>query len=56
MKLVLVEFIYNNSFYLTIRITLFFVLYNFYFTIEINVKDNVLEGEAPVIKERVKMI
>ena len=56
MKLVLTEFIYNNSFYLTIRITLFFILYNFYFIIKINIKDNILKEEVLIIKKRIKII
>ena len=55
-KLVLAEFTYNNSFHSTTGITLFFTLYGFYPTVEMNVEDNVPEGEAPAAKERVKII
>ena len=47
---------YNNSLYFTIGISLFFAIYRFYPIVEFYVKDNVLEGEAPAIAERVKII
>ena len=37
MKLALVEFIYNNSIYLFIKVILFFALYSYYLQININI-------------------
>jgi hypothetical protein len=46
---VLAKFIYNNLYYSTIGISLFFTLYAFYLSIEFHVRDNVLEGEALIV-------
>ena len=56
MKLALMEFIYNNSIYFTIKILSFFIIYGFYFIIKLNVKDNVLKGEVLIIIKKIKKI
>jgi hypothetical protein len=52
-KLALVEFIYNNLVYIIIGLILFYLLYNFNLKLNINVRDAILEGGAPVVEERI---
>jgi hypothetical protein len=52
-KLALVKFIYNNSVYAIIGLTLFRLLYSFDLKLGTNIRDAVLEGGAPVVKERI---
>ena len=56
MKLILVKFIYNNFIYFMIKILSFFIIYDFYLIIKLNVKDNVLKGEVLIIIKRIKKI
>jgi hypothetical protein len=52
-KLVLTKFIYNNSKYFIIEISLFYILYGFYPSIKLYIKDNILEREVLVVYKRV---
>ena len=56
MKLTFIKFIYNNFIYFIIKILLFFIIYDFYFIIELNVKDNILKKEVLIIIKRIKKI
>ena len=55
-KLALAEFTYNNSVYSTTGLSLFFVIYGFYPTIKINIKDNITGREILAIAKRVEII
>ena len=51
------EFIYNNSVYNSIRISLFRALYSYNPSISVNAKDSVLKGKKVVtIYERIKIV
>jgi len=52
-KLVLIEFIYNNSKYSIIGISLFYILYRFYSNIKLYIKDNILEERVLVVYKRI---
>ena len=56
MKLILIKFIYNNFIYFIIKILSFFIIYGFYFIIELNVKDNILKGKVLIVIKRIKKI
>jgi len=53
MKLALVEFIYNNSRYSIIGISLFYILYKFHLNIKLYIKDNILKEKVLVVYKRI---
>jgi hypothetical protein len=55
-KLSLTKFIYNNSKYSIIGISLFYILYRFYPNIEFYIKDNILEGGVLIVYKRIQRI
>ena len=56
MKLALIKFIYNNLKYSIIRIFLFYILYSFYFSIKLYIKDNILKRKILIVNKRIKRI
>jgi hypothetical protein len=46
------EFLYNNSVYTIIGISLFFTLYNYHLNIKLFIKKEVLKGNILIAKER----
>jgi hypothetical protein len=54
MKLLLIEFVYNNSVYSTIDISPFFAIYGFYSNVSSLIKDDRPEGKVPAAREKVE--
>jgi hypothetical protein len=50
----LAKFAYNNSVYNTTDISLFFVIYGFYFNISLSVRDDYLKRKMPAVKKKVE--
>jgi hypothetical protein len=46
------EFLYNNSVYIIISVSLFFTLYNYYLNAELFIKKEVLKSDVLIAKER----
>ena len=56
MKLILVEFTYNNSYYLITKTTPFYICYSFYLFVKIYIKDNITKEKILATKKRVEII
>jgi hypothetical protein len=50
------KFLYNNSVYILIEISLFFALLGYYLKINNFIKDDVLKKEVSIIKKRAESI
>jgi hypothetical protein len=47
-----IEFLYNNSIYIIIDVSLFFILYSYYLNIGLFIKEEVLKSNVPIVRER----
>jgi hypothetical protein len=56
LKLALAKFTYNNSKYSSTGLTLFYTLYRFNPELGTNVRDDIMEGGAPSIEERIRIL
>ena len=52
----LTEFIYNNSVYSIMGVSPFFALYGYNPEINVDIKDNTIEGEAPLVKAYIEQL
>ena len=55
-KIPLAEFTYNNNIYSIIEITLFFIIYRYYFNVPLTIADNRPEGKILAIKKAVQKV
>jgi hypothetical protein len=46
------EFLYNNSVYIIIDISLFFTLYNYHLNMRLFIKEEVLKSDVLIARER----
>ena len=52
--MLIIEFVYNNSYYILVKVLLFYLIYNYYLEIYYKVKNNFIEKKILLIQKRVK--
>jgi len=52
----MVEFAYNNSYYVLVEASSFYLMYNYYSKIHYEVKNNFIEEKISLAQERVKQL
>jgi len=50
----MIEFVYNNSYYVLIKASLFYLMYNYHSKIHYKVENNFIEKKILLTQERVK--
>ncbi len=48
------KFVYNNSYYILVKISLFYLIYNYYLKIYYKVKNNFIEKKILLTQKRIK--
>jgi len=52
----MIEFVYNNSYYVLIETSSFYLMYNYYLKIHYKVKNNFIKKKISLTQERVKQL
>jgi len=52
----MIEFVYNNSYYVLVKASLFYLMYNYYSKIHYEVKNNFIEKEISLTQKRIKQL
>jgi len=52
----MIEFVYNNSYYVLVEVSSFYLIYDYYLKVHYKVENNFIEKKISLTQERVKQL